>query len=170
MIAGIAALASIALVGCGGPGVGPVGVSNGGHSSGSSAPTHEAEGSQAALEIPVDFRAKLTKLNRTRFVSKGHAAGRYEVDIYADDQAKAGYAAATGELPVGARFIKEHFEGAKPGPIMMMEKRPKGFDPEHGDWRYVIVSSTGQLVKDGKAESCAGCHDDAPHDHVFKSD
>lgn len=108
-------------------------------------------------------------MNRARFVSKGHAAGRYEVDIYADDSAKAGYAAANGELPVGARLIKEHFEGAKPGPIMMMEKRAKGFDPEHGDWRYVIVSSTGQLVKDGKAESCAGCHDDAPHDHVFNS-
>ncbi len=109
-------------------------------------------------------------MNRARFVSKGHAAGRYEVDIYADEQAKKAYAAAAGELPIGARLIKEHFEGAKPGPIMMMEKCTKGFDPEHGDWRYVIVSSTGQLVKDGKAESCAGCHDDAPHDHVFRSD
>ncbi|MEO6420440.1 MAG: hypothetical protein ABIP39_13570 [Polyangiaceae bacterium] len=164
-------MALLALVaGCGGRASGPVGLSNGGHP-GPGEPAREGDRtSHGALEIPVDFRAKFTKMNRARFVSKGHAAGRYEVDIYADDAAKAGYAAATGELPVGARFIKEHFEGAKPGPIMMMEKRPKGFDPEHGDWRYVIVGSTGQLVKDGKAESCAGCHDDAPHDHVFKSD
>ncbi len=156
------------LTACGGRAPGPVGLSNGGHPEPGSA-AHAAEGTHAAVEIPADFRAKLTKMNRARFVSKGHAAGRYEVDIYADDVAKTGYAAANGELPVGARFIKEHFEGAKPGPIMMMEKRAKGFDPEHGDWRYVIVSSTGQLVKDGKAESCAGCHDDAPHDHVFNA-
>jgi hypothetical protein len=162
-------IATVALLGCGGRAIAPVGLSNGGHP-GSGAPAHEAEKTRATLEVPVDFRTTFTKVNRARFVSKGHAAGRYEVDIYADDLAKAGYAAATGELPVGARLIKEHFEGAKPGPIMMMEKRTKGFDPEHGDWRYVIVSSTGLLVKDGKAESCAGCHDDAPHDHVFKSD
>jgi hypothetical protein len=30
------------------------------------------------------------------------------------------------------------------------------------------VGSAGDLVKDGVIESCAGCHADAPHDHVFK--
>ena len=51
---------------------------------------------------------------------------------------------------------------------MMMEKRAKGFAPEHGDWRYVGRRRGGQLVKDGVVESCAGCHDDAPHDGFFR--
>ena len=43
----------------------------------------------------------------------------------------------------------------------------KGFAPEHGDWRYTVVGSAGQLVKDGVVDSCAGCHDDAPTDGLF---
>ena len=38
---------------------------------------------------------------------------------------------------------------------------------EHGDWRWAVVGSQGQLVKDGMIESCAGCHDDAPMDGFF---
>jgi hypothetical protein len=51
----------------------------------------------------------------------------------------------------------------------VLEKRAKGFDPEHGDFRYVIVGKSGALVFDGTTERCWGCHDDAPHgfDHVF---
>jgi hypothetical protein len=51
---------------------------------------------------------------------------------------------------------------------MMMEKRAPGFDPPHGDWRYVVVGAHGDVVKDGVVESCAGCHGDAPRDHVFR--
>jgi len=63
----------------------------------------------------------------------------------------------------------DHFErtdGAK-GPTMAMEKKPKGYDPAHGDWRWVIVGSNGALLFDGKTERCWGCHDDAAHDRVF---
>jgi hypothetical protein len=51
---------------------------------------------------------------------------------------------------------------------MMMVKESKGFSPEHGDWRYVVVSSAGEVVKNGVIDACAGCHDDAPHDRVFR--
>ena len=67
-------------------------------------------------------------------------------------------------------MVQEHFEksgvGGR-GPVMVMEKRAKGFSPEHGDWRYTVVGASGQLVKDGVVESCAGCHDDAPMDGLF---
>ncbi len=67
-------------------------------------------------------------------------------------------------------LVEEHFEksgSGGPGPVMVMEKRAKGFSPEHGDWRYTVVGSAGQLVKDGVVDSCAGCHDDAPTDGLF---
>jgi len=64
----------------------------------------------------------------------------------------------------------EHFEHDKPGPVMAMEKRPPGYDAEHGDWRYVVVGTAGDIVMDGPVESCAGCHGDAPRDHLFAID
>jgi len=50
---------------------------------------------------------------------------------------------------------------------MVMEKRAKGYAPDHGDWRWTVVGAGGQLVKDGIVESCVGCHDDAPMDGMF---
>jgi hypothetical protein len=76
----------------------------------------------------------------------------------------------TRDVAVGAIIVEEHFEkssGGGSGPVMVMEKRAKGFSSEHGDWRYTVVGSSGQLVKDGVVESCAGCHDDAPMDGFF---
>jgi hypothetical protein len=108
-------------------------------------------------------------VNSARFASKGHAAGRWECDLLANE---AGAAALKGggEVPVGARFVEEHYEHDARGPVMGMEKRPPGFDPEHGDWRYVVLSAAGEVVKDGVVESCAGCHGDAPRDHLFAVD
>jgi hypothetical protein len=97
--------------------------------------------------------------------------------VWADAAGLAALKSAARAVPVGARFLEEHFERAegepardsreKRGPIMMMEKRPPGFDPAHGDWRYVVVGASGDVVKDGVVDTCAGCHGDAPADHLF---
>lgn len=126
----------------------------------------------AAAALPADYRTSFTKLNRSRFVSSGHASGRWDVDVFANEAAQKAIAARSRDVPVGAMVIQEHFEkstgsGGAAGPVMLMEKRAKGFSPEHGDWRYAIVGSAGQLVKDGAVESCSGCHDDAPMDGFF---
>lgn len=133
-------------------------------------------GGRAAL--PRDYRATFTKINKARFVSQGHAAGRWEVDVWANELAAKAIASRARTTPVGATVVEEHFErggGAQPGgdearragPVMVMEKRPAGFSAEHGDWRWVVVGSQGQLVKDGVIDTCAGCHDDAPMDGLF---
>lgn len=120
--------------------------------------------------LPVNYRTAFTKMNKARFVSQGHAAGRWEVDVWANDIAEKALLSRSREVPVGAVVVEEHFErndAKTPGPIMVMEKRSPGFSKEHGDWRSAIVGSRGQLVKDGVIESCAGCHDDAPMDGFF---
>jgi hypothetical protein len=112
----------------------------------------------------------MARLNTTRFTSRGHAGGRWDVDVYANRAGADALAAGGRVVGVGSVYVEEHFEkgdgGA--GPIMMMEKRAPGFDAEHGDWRYVVVGSRGNVLKDGVEASCAGCHGDAPGDHVFR--
>ena len=134
----------------------------------------------AAAVLPADYRTTFTKLTKSRFVSQGHAFGRWDVDVYANELAQKALASKSKDVPVGAIVVQEHFEkaggstgagnpapGTAPGPVMLMEKKAKGFSPDHGDWRYAIIGSNGLLVKDGTIDSCAGCHDDAPADGFF---
>jgi hypothetical protein len=107
---------------------------------------------------------------RARFVSHGHAAGRWEIDVWANEVAAKALAARARSVPVGAIVVAEHYErneGRTAGPVYVMEKRAPGYAPDHGDFRYVVVGSQGQLVGEGVVESCAGCHDDAPMDGFF---
>lgn len=131
-----------------------------------------------AAALPAGYRETFIKVNKARFVSQGHAAGRWEVDVWANEPAAKALAARAREVPSGAIVVQEHHErGAegdasaeseKPdGPIMVMEKRSAGFSSDHGDWRFAVVGSQGQLVRDGAIETCAGCHDDAPMDGLF---
>lgn len=120
--------------------------------------------------LPANYRATFTKLNKARFLSQGHAAGRWELDVWANELAVRALAARAREVQTGAIVVAEHFERGEAqarGPIMVMEKQSPGSSKDHGDWRWIVIGSQGQLVKDGVVESCAGCHDDAPMDGLF---
>jgi hypothetical protein len=97
----------------------------------------------------------------------GHAGGRFDADLYVTPAAKDVAFAPTGAIEPGTRLVLDQVaHGASSGgPLVMMEKQPAGYDPRHGDWRYVVVD--GKAVQDGKLEPCVTCHDEAPHDHVF---
>lgn len=169
---GAAALLLAACLGHGAGGGPAVGISDrpaGGGAAHDAGDTAPIDGSVA---LPPSYRTTFTKVNKARFVSQGHAAGRWEVDVWANEIAQKALAAHARAVPAGAILVEEHFERhegveKKSGPIMVMEKRAPGFSKEHGDWRWAVVGSQGQLVKDGTIESCAGCHDDAPMDGLF---
>jgi hypothetical protein len=135
----------------------------------SAAPAHRSNA------IPPDYKTTMQRVGGGKFFSRGHATGRFDAEVYATDSARTSFATASGEFQVGARFVEAHYEKSSaampteeaPGPLFMMEKMPKGFDADHGDWKFVALSSTGELVAQGKIDSCVGCHDDAAHDHVF---
>lgn len=77
--------------------------------------------------LPPSYRTKFVKVNKARFVSQGHAAGRWEVDVFANDVAAKALAARAHEVPVGAIVVEEHYERGsdKPrGPTMLMESVP----------------------------------------------
>jgi len=145
------------------PAPGPaVGVSHG------AAPIRSAAGPdggapRAPSPIPTDLKTAFTKLAPERFVSQGHAGARFEMDVWANAPAKEAMGKPSGDYPVGAILVAEHWERQVPGtrgPVMMMEKRDKG-------WRWVTVSASGEVKKDGLIESCAACHEEAARDSVF---
>ena len=173
LIAAAALACACAAEACGAPSGALVGASD--RPAGGALPRQSRDGGvlDGTPSIPSDYRTRFAKLSKARFVSAGHAAGRWDVEVYANDAAQKALASRSRDVPVGAMVVEEHFEkngagGAEAkGPIMVMEKRPKGFAPDHGDWRWTVVGASGQLVKDGVVESCAGCHDDAPMDGLF---
>lgn len=147
----------------------PVGTSDRAPAGGGSKDIRDAGFVDGAGALPAGYRTAFSKVNRARFVSQGHATGRWEVDVYANEAAQKALASRARDIPVGAVVVEEHFERTdkSAGPVMVMEKREKGYAPEHGDWRWAVVGSQGQLVKDGVVDACAGCHDDAPMDGLF---
>lgn len=165
----LGALSAVACFGRegGGPAVGVSDRPSGGRTTSDAA----AGAIDGAASLPYSYRTSFAKVNKARFVSSGHASGRWEVDVWANELAQKALAARSREVPVGAIVVAEHFERSSPerprGPVMVMEKRAPGFAQEHGDWRWAVVGSQGQLVSDGVIESCAGCHDDAPMDGLF---
>jgi hypothetical protein len=172
--------AAVLVIACAGRGGGgDVGVSNkvaGGSSPRDAGADVFVDGTGA---LPASYRATFAKVNKSRFVSQGHASGRWEVEIWANEIAQKALASNAREVPVGAIVVQEHYErsasggeasvraGKPTGPIMVMEKKDAGFSKDHGDWRWAVVGSQGQLVRDGVIDSCAGCHDEAPMDGLF---
>jgi hypothetical protein len=43
--------------------------------------------------------------------------------------------------------------------LTVMYKREAGYDPEGGDWEYMVLDGLGKEVRSrGKLESCRTCH------------
>ncbi len=125
-----------------------------------------AAASDVPSPIPADFRTTLSKVNAAPFAAGGHAGGRFEAIVYVTAAAKDAVFSLSGKIESGTVLVMEQFERGReePGPILMMEKMPTGFDDAHGDWRYAVVDGASVKVA---PESCASCHGEAPHDHVF---
>lgn len=65
-------------------------------------------------------------------------------------------------FPVGSLIVKEKlpaFDAAEPELLTAMFKREAGYDPEGGDWEYMVLDGRGKEVQArGKLESCRACH------------
>ena len=59
-------------------------------------------------------------------------------------------------------IVKEKLGSAdsqSPELLTAMIKREKGYNPESGDWEYLVLNGTASsLTKRGKLINCSGCH------------
>ena len=66
-------------------------------------------------------------------------------------------------FPAGSVIVKEKLpssdEGAAPELLTAMHKREPGYDPEGGDWEYLVLDGRGREASArGRLESCRACH------------
>lgn len=84
------------------------------------------------------------------------------------------------DMPQGSVLAKDSFAVTAAGdvfsgPLFLMEKMPKGFNPQGRDWRYSMIMPDGSYfgVTNGdnsdRVEFCITCHETAgdENDHLF---
>lgn len=68
----------------------------------------------------------------------------------------------TPHFPQGSIVIKEKLTkptSATPELLTVMFKRERGYNPDSGDWEYMVIDGTGKSVQArGKLENCQSCH------------
>jgi hypothetical protein len=130
----------------------------------------------APLDIGADY-ATYTRVNKAPYESPTH--GKRFVEVYVNQVGLAAYQSAA-EFPTGTIVVKTSWETVDgkptdvPGPIFVMEKRAKGFAPEHQDWWYGLhwekVPASWVARMGGKdqvywrspskkVDYCWGCHE-----------
>lgn len=71
---------------------------------------------------------------------------------------------ARPRFPAGSVLVKEKRvrpEDRMPELLTVMEKKPAGFDPKHGDWEYSVWDGAGKRIDGGKVAHCQACHEKA---------
>ena len=66
------------------------------------------------------------------------------------------------KFPVGTMIVKEKhgsLDSTKPEVLTAMIKRQPGYNPESGDWEYLVLDGAATtIVEQGKLTRCSGCH------------
>lgn len=76
-------------------------------------------------------------------------------------------------FPNGSIIVKEKLvavDNPDPELLTVMIKRAAGFNPELGDWEFLVTSGDGQLIQArGRLENCQRCHSSqSSEDFVFR--
>jgi Cytochrome P460 len=66
------------------------------------------------------------------------------------------------EFPQGSMIVKEKLstsDSQSPELLTAMIKREKGYNPQSGDWEYLVLDGTARkITRRGKLASCSSCH------------
>jgi hypothetical protein len=97
--------------------------------------------------------------------------------VYANDLARKAYSRYGGPdfavFPVGSILVREKLmrsNSDKPQLLSVMIKRENGFNPDGGDWSFLITDGAATKVKQRKKKGdCLECHRwMGSHDFVFE--
>ena len=77
-------------------------------------------------------------------------------------------------FPQGSIIVKEKLTSptsTRPELLTVMIKRASGYNPESGDWEYLVTDGTGKtILQRGRLENCQACHlRDKSTDYIARS-
>ena len=100
----------------------------------------------------------------TGVLGPAHKGAKGFREIYVNDIGKAtAYGEAAYPYPMGTVILKESYKGnggvkGELGDITIMIKREDGYDPDNGNWEYVMANDELKVANQGKIGMCIGCH------------
>ena len=85
------------------------------------------------------------------------------ITVYVNNVGREAMFSKDVQFPAGSVIVKQKVgnssEGQKTLLYTIMKKRARGYNPEVGDWQFLVVSGNGtQLEASGKLENCQACH------------
>jgi hypothetical protein len=85
------------------------------------------------------------------------------ITVYVNDRGRAAMLEQkTPQFPVGSVIVKEKLSAetsAEPELLTVMIRREAGYNPDSGDWEYLVTDGKGEKVTaQGKLETCNVCH------------
>lgn len=82
----------------------------------------------------------------------------------------------TPHFPVGTVIVKEKLtkpDSREPELMTVMVRHEKGYNPDNGDWEYLVFNGKGtKVTAQGKLEKCQSCHSKSgpgTTDYVFRN-
>ena len=71
------------------------------------------------------------------------------------------------KFPIGSMIVKEKLgspDSTAPEVLTVMIKRKPGYNPENGDWEYLVLDGpASKIVERGKLTRCSSCHSSYEH-------
>jgi hypothetical protein len=112
---------------------------------------------------PTQVSAQVAALCAPAFAPQSpHGSDKY-ITVYVNEIGRhAMMEEKTPHFPQGSVIVKEKLTNLKsttPELLTVMVKRERGYNPDSGDWEYMIVEGNGLTVQErGKLENCQSCH------------
>jgi Cytochrome P460 len=82
--------------------------------------------------------------------------------IYVNEAGLKTMQSGEGEYPEGTVIVKQKYHDATLKDIELhtvMKKMRPGYDPEHGDWEYAVISGNAKKeYSRGRTDTCITCH------------
>ncbi|HEX8649599.1 MAG TPA: cytochrome P460 family protein [Pyrinomonadaceae bacterium] len=126
------------------------------------------------LPTPLDILCAMPTPPRSIESSQNPHRRRYFVVYVNETGREAMMSQLKPAFPEGSIIVKEKLEALEdtsPEMLTVMAKREKGFNPESGDWEYMVVSGSRTKIEGrGKLANCQSCHVlKGETDYVFRS-
>jgi hypothetical protein len=90
------------------------------------------------------------------------------ITVYVSDVALSAIENKAGSLPDGSIIVKEGYNSnGELERIVLMQKRDN-YAPEDNDWFWAAYNASGEVVDEGRLESCQNCHAQVKdNDYIF---